>query len=504
MCAPIRPALAASRLTHALVAGALLATTVAGCRDAAGPEPVAPAPPPARPAVSADLAAPTAALAAAPGTLVICNVAGVGVPVGGGFDFVHYDAATGANRSSVSVRAGAAPAGTCSAPISRPEGSVAVYQVGGSNVAVSRSVASPAAYLQDTVGGRARVAIFAGQTTTLTLTTTTTLGSLVICGVAGQGVPPLTLRTVRYYEGTTPTAAVAVNVPGGAAPAGSCAAPIVRQAGTVLTVNQDDHPDYLLHNVAVSPITSRVQSVAHAKVRIVGGQTTRVTFTNISIYGMLEICNVGGPGVSPTALFGFTAYDAYDATTGYRSASVPAGPAPTGTCGAPIRYRLPYTWTPQTVTAQAPPPGVRLASVAVGPTGHLKTLVAGGAVVSILAGRTTRVTFTHVATHGALVVCTVAGPGVTLGTNFWYFVAQGTTYTTARAPAGAAPAGTCSAPEARWPGVAQVTLMDNVNGRFGSVAVLPAGRFAGAVAGYGANVQIVAGVTTRMTFTVAR
>jgi len=184
------------------------------------------------------VAAPTAALVAAPGALVICTVAGAGVAVGAGFDYQYSDAVTGANKASVNVRAGAAPVGTCSAPISRAAGSVGITVIPGVlNVRVSGTQVSPAGAREAGSYNYWQVAIVAGQTTTLTVTTESTLGALVICNVAGVGVPLGMPRTYWHAIDAMPSIPQAtVDVPAGAAPAGSCSAPISRPAGSAVSV----------------------------------------------------------------------------------------------------------------------------------------------------------------------------------------------------------------------------------------------------------------------------
>jgi hypothetical protein len=251
--------------------------------------------------------------------------------------------------------------------------------------------------------------------------------------------------------------------------------------------------------MGVSPVSAIEGSAfGRVQVRIAGGQTTTVTFTNRDTRGTLVICNVA-VGDVPLGT-GFT-YAVASPNAAPRVTSVAAGAGPAGTCSAPVTYEVGTPGSQFTITQQSAP-GV-LTSVAVSPAGSLVRSVAGpGAEVMMRGGETTTVTFTNRSAYGALVICTVAGAGVPLGTPFWYWVSQGSTFTATPAPAGAAPAGTCSAPERRWPGDATVTLLPNAKGRFAAAVVSPASALGATMAG-GAQVRIVAGQTTRVTVTVA-
>jgi hypothetical protein len=169
-------------------------------------------------------------------------------------------------------------------------------------------------------------------------------------------------------------------------------------------------------------------------VTVNAGLTTIVTFVNATIplpnTGFLQICKVAGAGIVVGTPFAFSVAAPLTAL------SVPAGPAPGGSCGLALVVPAGPALITETV-----PAGTALTSVSTLPTGLLvsSNLAAGTATVTVNAGGTTIVTFLNTSPTGLLKICKIAGTGVPTGGMFTFVVA-GTGLTV---PAGPAP-GSCS------------------------------------------------------------
>ena len=119
--------------------------------------------------------------------------------------------------------------------------------------------------------------------------------------------------------------------------------------------------------------------------------------------------------------------------------TVAAGPAPGGTCGAPMTVPAGNVVITETI-----PGGTVLTGVSTLPSPGLlvsSNLPAGTATVTVTAGGQTIVTFIDAAipvvpNNGVLQVCKVAGAGVAVGTNFRFQRGRNTGQTV---PAGASP-----------------------------------------------------------------
>lgn len=128
------------------------------------------------------------------------------------------------------------------------------------------------------------------------------------------------------------------------------------------------------------------------------GYTNHAGYDNwvctITPVGYLKVCKVAGPGVAVGTSFTFT--------TGSSKFTVPAGPAPGGTCA--IGPSLPVG-TNVTVT-EAIPSGDAVSSITAAPPGQLvsENLAAGTVTVTIGSG-VTEVTYTDYATMGYLEIC---------------------------------------------------------------------------------------------------
>jgi len=366
------------------------------------------------------------------GTLQVCKVAGSGVVAGTNFSF-------SVAGTPVTVAAGAAPLGTCSTALRVPAIPTLITETIPSGTALASVSTLPGAGLlisSDLAAGTATVAVDPGGQTVATFVNTIppppTTGFLQICKIAGSGVPLGTNFTFNV-------AGTLVTVAAGPPSAGTCGAALVLPAGQVL-IAETVPSGTLMTAVSTLPsaglLTASNLAAGTATVTVIAGAQTIVTFTDSinPITGILQICKVAGSGVAEGTNFLFNVVDT--------TVTVPAGPAPGGSCSAPLR--LP---TGQVMITETLPIGLQLTAVSALPTETLvsSNLPAGQAMVTIEVGGQTVVTFQNaripIPPTGFLQICKIAGAGIVAGTNFVFMVA-GTPVTV---PAGVPPGGACSA-----------------------------------------------------------
>ena len=316
------------------------------------------------------------------GTLVICKVGGTGITAGTAYTF-------SAGNQTATVNAGAEPNGTCGSPLTLPAGAVTVSETGNATSIVTAIAGTPAPTNVSLAGRSATTQITAGQESRITFTnvasTAANSGSLTICKVGGAGV----VAGTAYSFGV---AGQTVSVNAGAGPTGTCAAtPITVAAGSV-TITEAAQAGVVLTGVtatqgATNALTAQNLAARTATVTITAGQTTTATFTNTATAstGTLVICKIGGTGVAAGTSYSFTA--------GGQTATVAAGAAPNGTCGAPL------TLAAGTVTVtEAAVTGTSVSAITGTPAAPTNiNLGTRSAQVAIAAGQETRLTFTNVA-----------------------------------------------------------------------------------------------------------
>ena len=248
----------------------------------------------------------------------------------------------------------------------------------------------------------------------------------------------------------------------------------------------------------IVPSTTTTTGTATATVTVNSGGQTIVTFIDVAPLpaantGFLQVCKIGGPGVSGS--FSFT-------VAGNAIPLLAAGAAPGGTCSTPLQV----TAGSVVVTEAQPGPGnAVLTGVSTLPSGLLvsSNLGTGTATVTVNAGGQTIVTFTNVVpvalTTGFLAICKVAQNGVLAGVDFTFNV-NGSSVSVA---AGAGPLGNCSPALAMPAGPITITESLPANIVLNSVATLPnAGLLVGSNLGAGtATVTVPMGGTTVATFT---
>lgn len=372
------------------------------------------------------------AATACSGTLQVCKVAGSGVVAGTNFAF-------SVAGTPVTVPAGPPPGGSCSAALVVPALPATIIETipSGTNLASVSTLPGAGLLLSsDLAAGTATVAVNPGGDTIATFVNTVppppTTGFLQICKIAGNGVAVGTNFTFNV-------AGTPVTVAAGPASPGSCAAPLTLPAGQVL-IAETLPTGTAMTAVSTLPsagllVTSDL-AAGTATVTVIAGAQTIATFTDAVAppTGFLQICKVAGTGIVEGTNFTFSAAGT--------PVTVPAGPAPGGSCGALLE--LPAG--PATI-AETLPIGIQLTNVSTSPSGLLVSsdLAAGQATVTIAGGGQTVVTFQNaripVPPTGFLQICKVAGAGVVVGTNFVFMVA-GTPVTV---PAGPPPGGACSA-----------------------------------------------------------
>jgi hypothetical protein len=314
---------------------------------------------------------------ATPGHVQVCKVADLGVPVGTNFVFTLT---TEDETKSVTVAAGAPPAGTC-APAGdfRVGTTVHVHETPQTDVKTTDIVVSPAGAQQgmsDLADGSATIVVGVG-TTSLTFTNRGPTGTLVICKVAGTGV---TLGSSFSFNAAGQTQKVAA----GAGPNGTCGSALTLGAGTA-TITEAALVDTVVQAITGTPSPTSVNLTGgSASILITKGQESRITFTNMAVTtGTLVICKIAGTGVTAGTHFTFTA--------GTQTQVVDAGAAPNGTCGAALTFPAGPLMVTESVSAGTSVSAITGTPAA--PTGI--SLTGRSATVAITEGQQVKITFTN-------------------------------------------------------------------------------------------------------------
>jgi hypothetical protein len=421
------------------------------------------------------------------GTLQVCKVAGSGVVPGTNFSF-------NIAGTPVTVPAGPAPGGSCSAALVVPAQPATITETIVSGTTLASVSTLPGAGLlisSDLAAGIATVAVNPGGQTIATFVNTIppppTTGFLQICKIAGSGV--ITGTNFTFNVAGTP-----VTVAAGPSP-GSCSLPLTLSAGQV-PISETLPTGTAM--TAVSTLPSAGLLVASnlpagtATVTVIAGAQTIATFTDsvTPTTGSLQICKVAGTGVVEGTNFTFSVAGT--------PVIVPAGPAPAGSCSTPLV--LPAG---PVIVTETLPIGLQLTAVSSAPSGSLVSsdLAAGAAMVTINAGGQTVVTFQNaripIPPTGFLQICKVAGAGVVTGTNFAFMVA-GSPVTV---PAGPPPGGACSAAFAEPAGSVSITETLLSGTVLAAVATLPSGLLVSSNLAAGtATVTVQNGGQTIVTF----
>jgi hypothetical protein len=432
----------------------------------------------------------TDSVAPVTGVLRICKVAGSRVADGTLFSF---DVA----GTPITVHAGPAPGGFCSTPLALPVGPVIVTEtlsVGFQLTAIS-SLPSESLVSSDLAAGRATVTVNAGGQTVLTFENARlpvpATGFLQICKVAGAGIVPGT-NFVFMVAGTP------VTVPAGPPPEGSCSAPLIEPAGNA-AITETLLSGTVLAAVSAVPSGSLVASnlaSGAATVFVGNGGQTIVTFVDAipggpPTTGFLQICKVAGAGIAVGTNFTFSVAGT--------PVTVAAGPAPGGSCSAPL-----VETAGPVIVVETLPSGTALTSVTTLPGGSLvsSNLGAGSAVVTVNGGGQTIATFldtivSDIPGTGFLQICKVAGAGVAVGTPVTFNVV-GTSVTVL---AGPAPGGSCSAPLVVPVGATLIAETPSAGTVLSSVTTSPGGLLVASNLTAGtASVTVNAGAQTIATF----
>jgi hypothetical protein len=184
--------------------------------------------------------------------------------------------------------------------------------------------------------------------------------------------------------------------------------------GTNITITEGAVPNFELVSIGIVPAGAGTGSVPTRSATVtIGAGNTVVTFTNtrpVVLYP-LQVCKVGGMGITAGAPFTFTT-----TLTGATPFTANAG-----TAGAPgcVTIGSYPAGTAATIT-EGVVANTAVSSIAFGGpvTGTSFNLAARTATLTTGAGNST-VTFTNVAL-GTLKVCKIAGTGIALGTNFTF------------------------------------------------------------------------------------
>ena len=232
-----------------------------------------------------------------PGTgfLQICKVAGAGIAVGTPFTF-------SVAGNAVTVLAGPAPGGSCSASLVMPAGATLIAETLSPGTALSSVSTLPAGLLvaSNQTAGTATVTVNAGAQTIATFLNTIVsvvpLGTLEICKLSGSGVAPG--MSFSFNAGGTPITVAA----------GSCVSAATFPVGSSVVVSETPSTGTTVSAISVLPPDRQGAvdlSAATATVTI-GTGVTEVDFTNTAGgVGLLKVCKIAGPGITPGARFSF-------------------------------------------------------------------------------------------------------------------------------------------------------------------------------------------------------
>jgi hypothetical protein len=269
-----------------------------------------------------------------------------------------------------------APVGGCSPAVQVKAGSVVVTEVARAGFTVEDVTAVPAGTLtaKDPAAGTATVTVAAGGIGNQTIVTfknkvtPPTKGRVKVCKQAGPGVD-----AGQEFGFTVGTAAVT-------AKAGFCSTPVDVAAGEV-TVTENATAGIGVTAIASAPAGTLVSSdlaARTARIKVVGGQVTEVTYTNAKKTGQVKVCKIAGPGVAAGTSFTFTVGSS--TTT-----------AKAGYCSEPLEVAVGDVTVVETAAA-----GYEVSAIAVAGAGTLKSkdLAAGKAVVTVAPG-TTEVQYTN-------------------------------------------------------------------------------------------------------------
>jgi hypothetical protein len=437
------------------------------------------------------------------GTIQVCKVAGSGVTEGTSFTF---DVA----GTPAIVPAGPSPAGSCSQALAVPAGPATITEVlpVGTALAEVSTLPGPGLLISSNLGaGTATVSVNPGGQTIATFINTgpppPTTGFLQICKIAGSGVSVNPPANFAFSVNGTPIPGG--TVPAGLAPSGSCSTAMEVPAGQTL-IAETLPTGTELTDVRTLPnaglLVSSNLALGTATVTVNAGGQTVATFTNAAVVpttGFLQICKVGGSGIVAGTNFAFSVNG-----TPIPGGTVPAGPAPSGSCNTamevPVGEKIiaetrPISDTLSVLTAVSALPSLSLVGSDLG---------ARTATVTVNPGGLTIATFTNAViapTTGFLQICKVAGNASVEGTEFGFSIA-GNPPTVITVPAGPAPLGSCSTPLAVPAGSVFITEIAPTDDTvLTAVSTLPGGLLVGSDLGARtATVTVNAGGQTIATF----
>lgn len=354
------------------------------------------------------------------GYLEICKYPDPSGPVTGTFNYT----VDGDINVSVAVN-------TCSAPFQVPVGQATVVETPTPFSAVTDINTIPAYNLisANNASGTAVVNVPGGDistTTTVNYTNIEVTGFVEVCKDAalGSGLTGSFQFTITGAMNFTQTVSV---------PVGACSNSIQVPAGQV-QVQETGSPATYVTDIEAQPSSALLSSDltnATAQLAVAAGDVSTesiVTFTNNT--SRLKICKVDGSsdGSLLGKLFTFTANGT--------SMTVPAGPAPGGTCVMdPVAYRAGTLVT----VSEGIFPGTQVSDIEVNPANRIvgSADLTNRTVSVILGSGETDVTYTNVpAPPGTLKICKIAGTGVSNG-SLWPFTVSGVTGTIM------VPAGSC-------------------------------------------------------------
>jgi hypothetical protein len=348
------------------------------------------------------------------GFVQICEVGGAGVVPGTNFVFMVAG-------TPVTVPAGPAPGGACSAPFVEPAGPLVITEALLSGTVLTAVATLPPGMLvaSNLAADTATIMVANGGQTIVTFlnanSTDPGMGFLQICKAAGAGVTVGTNFEFRV-RGTL------ISVAAGPAPGGNCSPPLAEPAGPVIIL-ETQPPTTTVTSITSVPAGSLISSnlpTGTAVVGVTAGGQTITTYIDAIVpvlpgTGFLQVCKIAGAGIAVGTPVTFSVAG--------NPVSVLAGPAPGGSCSTPLLVPAGAT-----LIAESPLPGAVMSSVTTSPGGLLvsSNLAAGTATVTVIAGGQTTATFLNAAVSdtalGTVEVCKLSGSGVTAGMRFSFSV----------------------------------------------------------------------------------
>jgi hypothetical protein len=284
---------------------------------------------------------------------------------------------------------------------------VAIVEAAVANTKVSAiSCTPPAACTNVDLNGRSLTAsVSTGGTTEVRVTNRSTVGTLKLCKVAGDGVTAGTNFTFTISGTASRTVTVA---------AGSCELVQTISEGGI-QVTESPPGGVAVSAIACNPGCDQIDvKNSTAQLTIVGGATSEVDVTNTGTVGKIDVCKNAGTGIATGTPFTFTV--TIGNGTPFDIQATAGGLCTTLT-------KIPDGTVVHVAEKQST--AYKLFSIACNPGCVNIDLGAGSVDIKAAAGAAKSVTFTNQTNLGSISICKNAGTGIATGTPFTFTVTIG-------------------------------------------------------------------------------